>query len=144
MYLFRSCGVGTIPQFLQRQCPTRGSRSSSVTSAWTTFVLEQQQRRRTSLHQPGKIKLFCPTPLALRSLSFFDQLRLQVLFFVTGSGSFSYKNRLKSGFCLHIFTPAPSPAPAPAPTKKYRLRPAPAPQHCTPSRTTFDLDRDLE
>ena len=44
--------------------------------------------------------------------------------FFTGSGSFSYKNRLKSSkkvFCLHIFTPAP--------TKKYRLRPAPAPQH---------------
>ena len=80
MYLFRSCGVGTIPQFLQRQCPTRGSGSSSVTSAWTTFVLEQQQRRRTSLHQPGKIKLSCPTPSVLRSLSFFDRLRLQVLF----------------------------------------------------------------
>ena len=31
----------------------------------------------------------------LRSRSFFDRLRLQVLFF-TGSGSFSYKNRLKS------------------------------------------------
>ena len=59
----------------------------------------------------------------LRSRSFFDRLRSQVLFF-TGSGSFSYKNRLKSSkkcFCLHIFTPAP--------TKKYRLRPAPAPQH---------------
>ena len=143
MYLFRSCGVGTIPQFLQRQCPTRGSRSSSVTSAWTTFVLEQQQRRRTSLHQPGKIKLSCPTPSVLQSLSFLIGSGSRY-FFVTGSGSFSYKNRLTSCFCLHIFTPAPSPAPAPAPTKKYRLRPAPAPQHCTPSRTTFDLDRDLE
>ena len=63
----------------------------------------------------------------LRSRSFFDRLRLQVLFF-TGSGSFSYKNRLKSSkkkcYCLHIFTPAPDP------TKKYRPRPAPAPQHC--------------
>ena len=46
-------------------------------------------------------------------------------FFFTGSGSFSYKNRLKSSlkkcFCLHIFTPAP--------TKKYQLRLAPAPPH---------------
>ena len=34
-------------------------------------------------------------------------------FFFTGSGSSSYKNRLKSSkktcFCLHIFTPAPAP-----------------------------------
>ena len=35
------------------------------------------------------------------SRSFFDRLRLQVLFF-TGSGSFSYKNRLKSSK-KHVF-----------------------------------------
>ena len=49
----------------------------------------------------------------LWSQSTFDRLRLQVRFF-TGSGSSSYKNRLKSIFkkrlCLHIFSPAPAPS----------------------------------
>ena len=39
----------------------------------------------------------------LRSRSFYDRLRLQVLFF-TGSGSFSYKNRLKSS--KNMFLPS--------------------------------------
>ena len=65
------------------------------------------------------------TQPVLRSRSTFDRLRLQVLFFTgSGSGSSSYKNRLKSSK-THVFAFTSLLRLRP---KKYRLR---LPQHCT-------------